>query len=83
MSNQTRAARRKVLVKKPQEHYVRLQFMPKTDFFLFHLRHRKPQSQDLKIPFVISCIPEIKKYSFSVTWRSAWKDSNGFIADSC
>lgn len=52
-------------------------------FFFFRLRHRKPQSQDLKIPFVIFCIPEIKKYSFSVTWRSAWKDSNGFIADSC
>lgn len=35
MSNQTRAARRKVLVEKPQEHYVRLQFMPKPDFFFF------------------------------------------------
>lgn len=37
----------------------------------------------VKIPFVIFYIPEMKKYSFSFTWRSAWKDSNGFIADSC
>lgn len=54
MSNQTQAAWLKILLKKPQERYVRLQFNAKVSFFFLcscgRLRHHKPQSQNLRFP---------------------------------
>lgn len=67
MNNQTRAARLKILVKKPQEHYVRSQFMPKSFFFSLFLRpsaSSETSKSEFKILFVIFCIPEINKVQF-------------------
>lgn len=48
MSNQTQAARLKISVKKPQEHYVRLQFYAKVSFFfsICVIRNLKVRIQD-------------------------------------
>lgn len=51
ISNQTPAAWLKILVKKPQEHNVRLQFMPKS---VFSLSSRPPASSETsKLEFKI------------------------------